>query len=296
MIIFSAFDGVGIDLGTLANLVMVSDLHSTTDIFTASLCISDLLASILFQPLVMRRLLARRSNPAFEWDLRRFVGHMTLAASSISLVTTTIDRYIVLIKPLRDANLVSKFPNALAVVAMVWLVSLAIGLTAYLKREIAVFLFLIVISCIVKTIFVFQILIFCIAKAQVKKIWKQTCPLQRRHQTSYLKHMKATTTIILLLTAFLVSWLPSTIFRFHDRITGGDLQTFHKWLHVLNTFIQIHCCLDPYLYVFRNQRFKSVITRYLKRRSDRQVVFTSKASVHSVLIQLDKIGQGGVVE
>ena len=166
----------------------------------------------------------------------------------------------------------------------------------YLKREIAVFLFPIAISCIVTTIFVFQILIFCIARAQVKKIWKQTCPLQRRHQTSYLKHMKATTTIILLLTAFLVSWLPSTIFRFHDRITGGDLQTFHKWLHVLNTFIQIHCCLDPYLYVFRNQRFKSVITRYLKRRSDRQVVFTSQASMHNVSIQLVKIGQGRVVE
>ena len=301
-IIFSVFDGVGIALGTLANLVMVfmvltqSDLHSTTDIFTASLCISDLLASILFQPLVMRRLLARRSNPAFEWGLRRFVGQMTLAASSISLVTATIDRYIVLKKPSRHANLVSK-PTALAVVAMVWLASLAIGLTAYLKREIAAFLFLIVISCIVATIFVFQILIFCIARAQVKKIWKQTCPLQRRHQTSYLKHMKATTTIILLLTAFLVSWLPSTIFRFHDRITGGDLQTFHKWLHVLNTFIQIHCCLDPYLYVFRNQRFKSVITRYLKRRSDRQVVFTaSQASVYNVSIQLDIIGQGGVVE
>ena len=104
-IIFSVFDGVGIALGTLANLVMVfmvvtqSDLHSTTDIFTASLCISDLLASILFQPLVMRRLLARRSNPASEWGLRRFVGQMTLAASSISLVMATIDRYIVVKKP-----------------------------------------------------------------------------------------------------------------------------------------------------------------------------------------------------
>ena len=41
-IIFSVYDGVGVALGTLANLVMVfmvltqSDLHSTTDIFTAS--------------------------------------------------------------------------------------------------------------------------------------------------------------------------------------------------------------------------------------------------------------------
>ena len=124
-IIFSVYDGVGVALGTLPNLVMVfmvltqSDLHSTTDIFTASLCISDLLASILFQPLVMRRLLARRSNPALQWGLRRFVGQMTLEASSISLVTATIDRYIVLKNPLRHANFVSK-PTAFAVVAMVW--------------------------------------------------------------------------------------------------------------------------------------------------------------------------------
>ena len=227
-IIFSVFDGVGIALGTLANLVMVfmvltqSDLHSTTDIFTASLCISDLLASILFQPLVMRRLLARRSDPAFE---RGLMQAFCRTDDPHDQLHRYIDRYIVLKTPLRHVNLVSK-PTALVVVAMVWLVSLAIGLTAYLKREIAVFLFLIVISCVATTIFVFQILIFCIARAQVKKIWKQTCPLQRRHQTSYLKHMKATTTIILLLTAFLVSWLPSTIFRFHVRITGGGGKTY----------------------------------------------------------------------
>lgn len=297
-IIFSVFDGFGIVFGTVANLVMILmvwthfRLRSTTDIFTSSLCISDLLAGVLFQPFVMRRLLARRPNPAYEWALRRFVGQTTLAASSMSLVTATIDRYIALKKPLRHTILVSK-RKALFVVALVWLVSLAIGVTAYLRRDLAVFVFPTVIVCIIATIVALQIQIFFIAKTQVKKILAHTSYFERSYRMNYLKEMKATTTIMLLLTVFLISWLPSTIFRFYDRFNGGDIRTFHQWLHVLNTLIQIHCSLDPYLYTFRNQRFRSVIAKYLKRRSANQhsnkTVASTHGSVISVATQTDQI-------
>lgn len=270
--VFSILDCVGITLGALANILIITlvftqaGLQFTTDIFTASLCVSDLLASVVFQPFVIRRLLARHPNQPYEWAVRRFVGQMTLSASSMSLLVATVDRYVVLRWPLRHHVLVSK-AAALSIVAVVWSISFAIGVTAYLKRELAASVFLFVITLIVGAIVVFQVLIFFIAKKQVEKILKYSQTSDRRFRMlKFLKHMKATKTIILLLTVFLLSWLPSTVFRFYDRFTGGDIKTFHKWLHVLNTFIQVHCCLDPYLYVLRNQRFRSAIAKRFRRQ------------------------------
>lgn len=249
----------------IALVVTQSGLQFTTDIFMSSLCVSDLLASVLFQPFVISRLLAKCPKTSFEWALRRFVGQMTLSASSLSLFMVTVDRYLFLRLPLRHNNLVSK-SSALFAITLVWFVSFAIGLTAYLERELAAFAFPFVITLIVAATVICQVLIFFIAEAQVKKIWNLSHTFECCNQPKYLKQMRATKTIILLLTVYLLSWLPSTVFRLYDRFSGGSLETFHRWLHVLNTLIQIHCCLDPYLYVFRNQRFRSTVKRLIKRR------------------------------
>jgi hypothetical protein len=267
-LVFSILDLVGIMLATLANVFLIglvlshSDLRKTTDVFTSSLCVSDLLASVLFQPFVIRRLLAREPNQPYEWAVRRTIGQATLSASSMSLLTATIDRYIVLRWPLRYENIISK-RTALFVVSGIWLASFAMGATAYFKRNLSAVVFPSILGVIVVSIVATQISIFIIARKQVKKIWKHSRSNDKGKKL--LSNMRATKTIALLLTVFLLSWLPSTIFRFYERLSGGDNTTFHTWLHPLNTLIQIHCSLDPFLYVLRNQRFKKAIAKVVKR-------------------------------
>ena len=266
-LVFSGLDVIGITLGSLANIVLIGlvisqpELRRTTDVFTSSLCVSDLLASVLFQPFVIHRLLARKPNETYEWALRRMIGQATLSASAMSLLTATLDRYIVLHWPLRYQNVISK-PTAIIVVSGIWLASVGMGATAYFRRDLSAVVFPSILVVIVASIVAIQISIFIIAKKQVDKIWKQSGHANKSKW--FLSNMRASKTAALLLAVFLISWLPSTIFRFYDRITGGDLETFHKWLHPLNAVIQIHCSLDPYLYVFRNRRFKNAIAKVAK--------------------------------
>lgn len=266
-LVFSGLDVIGITLGSLANIILIglvicqSELRKITDVFTSSLCVSDLLASVLFQPFVIHRLLAREPNEAYEWALRRMIGQATLSASAMSLLTATLDRYIVLHWPLRYQNVISK-RTAMIVVIGIWLASFGMGATAYFRRDLSAVVFPSILAVIVASIVAIQILIFIIAKKQVDKIWRQSSRADKRKR--FLSNMRASKTVAVLLAVFLISWLPSTIFRFYDRITGGDLEMFHKWLHPLNALIQIHCSLDPYLYVFRNRRFKNAIAKVAK--------------------------------
>jgi hypothetical protein len=269
---FSIFDLIGIIVGSLANIFLIglvlsqSNLRRTTDIFTTSLCVSDLLAGVLFQPFVIRRLLAREPNRPYEWAVRRTIGQATLSASAMSLLTATVDRYIVLRWPFRYENIVTK-RIALFVVSAIWLASSAMGATAYFKRNLSAVVFPSIVAVIVALIVAIQCSIFIIARSQVRKIWKRSRPSNQGKK--YLSSMRATKTVTLLLAVFLLSWLPSTIFRFYDRLSGGDIVTFHKWMHPLNTLIQIHCSLDPFLYVLRNRRFKKAMAKVLKRFVDR---------------------------
>ena len=265
---FAVFDLVGIMLGSLANIFLItlvlsqSDLRKATDIFTTSLCVSDLLAGLLFQPFVIRRLLAREPNHVYEWEVRRTIGQATLSASAMSLLTATVDRYVVLRWPFHYEHIITK-RTALFVVSCIWLASSAMGATAYFERNLSAIVFPSIVAVIVALIVVIQCSIFIIARNQVKKIWKRSQPSDQGKK--FLSTMRATKTVALLLAVFLLSWLPSTIFRFYDRLSGGDVVTFHRWLHPLNTLIQIHCSLDPILYVLRNRRFKKVIAKVVKR-------------------------------
>ncbi|XP_028396911.1 melanocortin receptor 4-like [Dendronephthya gigantea] len=281
-LVFSILDIVGIIVGSLANIVTIalvliqSELRTTTDVFTSSLCVSDLLASVLFQPFVIRRLLARKPNQSYEWALRRTIGQATLVASSLSLLTAAVDRYIVLRWPLRHENIMQR-STALFVISGVWLVSFSMGVIAFFKRNVSAVVFPSIIAIIVATIVVIQLSIFIIAKKQVDKMKSQS--RQAGEQGArFVTNMRATRTTALLLAVFLVSWLPSTIFRFYDRLSGGDMVTFHKWMHLLNTLIQIHCTLDPFLYVLRHRRLMTVIERVFKRRVDAGVMLENFAS------------------
>ncbi len=267
-LVFSIFDCVGIIFGSLANIFLIglvltqSNLRETTDVFTTSLCVSDLLASVLFQPFVIRRLLARKPNLPYEWPVRRTIGQATLSASAMSLLTATIDRYIVIRWPLRYENIISK-RIALLVASGIWVASSAMGATAYFKRHLSTHVFPSIVAVIVASIVALHLSILIIARNQMNKIWKQSRPSDKRKK--FLSNMRATKTVGLLLAVFLVSWLPSTIFRFYDLFSGGDITTFHRWLHPLNTLIQIHCSLDPFLYVMRNGRFKRAMKNVAKR-------------------------------
>ena len=266
-LVFSIFDCVGIIFGSLANIFLIGlvltqpNLRETTDVFTTSLCVSDLLASVLFQPFVIRRLLARKPNLLVR-DVRRTIGQATLSASAMSLLTATIDRYIVIRWPLRYENIISK-RIALLVASGIWVASSAMGATAYFKRDLSTLVFPSIVAVIVASIVAIHLSILIIARKQVNKIWKQSRPSDKGKK--FLSNMRATKTVALLLVVFLVSWLPSTIFRFYDIFSGGDITTIHRWLHPLNTLIQIHCSLDPFLYVMRNGRFKRAMKNVAKR-------------------------------
>ena len=53
-----------------------------------------------------------------------------------------------------------------------------------------------------------------------------------------------------------MSWLPVTIYRLEYRINRGNVRTYHAWSKIVNLLIQLHSCINPYIFALRTNDVK----------------------------------------
>jgi hypothetical protein len=275
--VFSALLGV---LGVFANglvmflIVQIKRFHQleNLDILVVSLCFSDFLSSVIVQPVLIPRMLARSRVSPLHSHLIHVSTHFTLVFGSLSLLFITFNRYLSIKFPFYYANHITEMKMYGCLVAIS---SAAVGMVFWVffdgQSESATFP--IIISIIFFFTIILQIMISMIIHAQNRNMRRQIMAVQHNQSDNISAHMtrqsniqraKTNRTILYICAVFIATWLPSIIFRVYY-IFHGNLTFYIQWLHIFNIVIQIHSCINPWLYALRTSRVKQILLRIYRR-------------------------------
>ena len=112
--------------------------------------------------------------------------------------------------------------------------------------------------------------IFCVARQHIKSIKKNSVQSSGSN-ASYQRAMetKAMKTLLLVLGAFVVAWLPYTVSSIVTMTTKGTWYISISGLNAVLTITTLNGCVNPVIYGIRDQRFRSGARRVLCPQSSR---------------------------
>ena len=260
------------NLFVIALLAKYTQMNQNMDLYIFSLCLSDFFYNVVFQPQVVVRQFAVESATSFEHSFLHGTGTMFLAAGSFSLLSVSFDKYVFIKFPFRYSTHVSKNKTKITII-FVWAISSGLGVLVFFDHTLGYTFYPITIAIIFVFTIIIQILIFVIAKNQHNRIRCLARSLEHNHPSPTLKHRtadraiirtKATKTIGLMLVVYVSSWLPSTLYRLHFKLVGGDVVVFHQWAKIFDVMIQLHSCINPFIYIFRTAEVKLAFQNMLR--------------------------------
>ena len=264
-------------------------LRVVTRCFIINLAVTDLLVGLIIMPFWFHRMLQDRHQTASLLYKAWITLDISCSTASItSLAVVSIDRYIVISKPLSYERLLSK-SRAFCVIFLVWCYSIGIALVRELERRyytvfVTGFSFLLPLAIILFS----YANIFKAAKFQARRI-QRSClhneNLGSRKSKKHLeKELKAAKTISLVIGAFLICWLPLFLLSILNVHCSECRITFEgviivKWLHYTNS------ALNPIIYSMHNRDFRAALQLILFNRNSNALdsVENSMNSVHHVI-------------
>ena len=278
-IITSVLSSILALVGTLTNglvMYLITQIKrfqqiQNMDILILSLCLSDFVSSVAVQPQLIPRILARSRIPAGQSLSLHITSHFTLTSGSLSLLCITFNRYLSVKFPFYYANHITEMKMY---GCLVTIFSAAVGMAVwvYFDGQSESAKFPIIISVIFSLTLILQIMIFAIIQAQNRHLRRQIMAVQHNqsdipvHMTSQsnIQRAKTNRTILYICVVFIATWLPSIIFRVYY-VFHGNVTFYIQWLHIFNVVIQIHSCINPWLYTLRTSRIKQVLIRIYRR-------------------------------
>jgi len=125
--------------------------------------------------------------------------------------------------------------------------------------------------------------IFLVARYHVQSIKNnsvQDCQPSNASSRRTLE-TKASKTLMLVLGAFVVSWLPYTLVTMATMVTKGSWDASSSILNAALTMTTVNGCINPMIYAIRDQRFLSGMKRVLHPQASRDPgEFNSYFSTH----------------
>lgn len=102
-----------------------------------------------------------------------------------------------------------------------------------------------------------------VARRQVKRIRKATVEVQsnenqsgKRSRLLDVGETKALRTVLLVLGAFVVAWLPYTVISVGKLTTRGSWDVDSSWANVVLTITLLNGCVNPFIYAAKDSRFR----------------------------------------
>ncbi len=250
--------------------IKISQQIQNMDILILSLSLSDFLSSVVVQPQIIPRILARSRIPAGQSLSLHVSTHFTLVSGSTSLLFITFNRYLSIQFPFHyEKHVTAKKMYG----CLVTIFSVSVGMVIWVFFDGATesAKYPIIISVIFSLTLIFQVMICTIVRAQNRNIRRQIMAVQHNQSTipymtrqSNTRRTKTNRTILYICATFITTWLPSIIFRVYY-VFHGNLTYYIQWVHLFNVVIQIHSCVNPWLYVLRTSRVKQVLMRELNQ-------------------------------
>lgn len=273
------------NLLAIATYCKATRLRIVTRCFIINLAVTDLLVGAIIMPFWFHRMLQDRQNTASTFYKAWVTLDISCATASItSLAVVSIDRYIVISKPLSYERFLPK-SRAIFVILVVWCYSIGVAVLReinwlYYSLLVTVFSFLLPLATIV---FAYAN-IFKAAKFQAQRIRRSCLPNSRGASTNkkhFDKELKATKTISLVIGAFLVCWLPFFILsivsqRCQKCTISFEVVIIVKWLHYANS------ALNPIIYSMHNRDFRATVQSILFNKNSHRME-SAENTLHHVI-------------
>lgn len=269
-------------------------LHKPTYYFISSLAVADFLVGALYIPFYIASSVARHWQLSFAWCKwhAAFIS-LSVNASLMTLCLVSVDRFLAITDPLRYQTTLTTRRSALLLLggwihSILWAVSpqLGWGEVVYDSKTstcrpnwgarglgnrlyalgLALFPFAVPVVCMVYC----YCRIFCVARQHIKSIKKNSVQSSGSN-ASYQRAMetKAMKTLLLVLGAFVVAWLPYTVSSIVTMTTKGTWDISISGLNAVLTITTLNGCVNPVIYGIRDQRFRSGARRVLCPQSSR---------------------------
>lgn len=264
--------------------------NNPTNLLLLSLAVSDLLTVTLAVPfdiegLFLNGVWKHGKAMCITWTMMYLIAVPT---SILTLLAISVDRYKTLRDPLgrfRRSEFLT--PNrALIVILILWIYSIAwafLGIGWLEKGEEPIYkgscmlpftkayttlttalnwIFPLLITC------VFYLLIYLIARKHHKFTNTSGLPTKnpsKEGNKRYLKNLKAAKTTAMFVMAFFICWIPYSIFSIAANLDGDNWKEFPYKLYVVLLMLgYLNSALNPFLFAFRNKRFKTVYSKLFR--------------------------------
>lgn len=265
---FSLIGGLS-NLFVLFILIRYVGLKQNTNVYMLSLFISDFLYNCVVQPQVCYY--------QFPSSIVTLVGSKYIHAAALvciltgtlSLFFASLDKFMLINYPFFSAQHITK-KKTRVVVVFIWLVCVSVGAVRYHDMLLFKDGYLIMIATSFLLTILIQIMIFVVAREQDKRIQQLHRSLEHNHPRADERIVqrqgsnKAAKTVGLLLAVYIATWLPVNIYRQEYRWNGGDYKVYHRWIKIVNLMIQLHSCINPWIFVLRSKDMKVAVATFFR--------------------------------
>ncbi|XP_067046134.1 trace amine-associated receptor 9-like [Acropora muricata] len=270
-------------------------LHYPTYYFICSLASADFLVGAFYIPLFIASTLAQKWQlPVTLCNWHAAFISLSFNASLITLCLVSVDRFLAITDPLRYQTTLTTRRSVFLLLggwahSIFWSMAPQMGWGEVVfnpktctcrpnwgakglsNRMYALCLALFAFTIPVISMVYCYCRIFLVARYHVQSIKQNSVQDCQSSNTSSRRTLetKASKTLLLVLGAFVVSWLPYTLVTMATMVTKGSWDASSSILNAALTLTTVNGCINPMIYAIRDQRFLSGMKRVLHPQASR---------------------------
>ena len=248
-------------VGTIGNSPVIATVYTNKSLqiipnfWLASMAVADLMVTALGQPLLIAfwGLHVNRECNEPVSETFRVVGNMSCSASVLHLCFISIDRCLVIVRPVQSKAIrtLKRFKIALLIA---WIVPVIYGVLrmSVIKKATSYFTVVAAAICYLTIICCYTLIIF--------KVWnRDVVHSHARQSASQLVERRVTVTVAIVVIVFTICWIPLMYLR--SAYAQSNVGVAYNWAR---TLALSNSAMNPWIYCLRMEAFLTNYKRLLK--------------------------------
>lgn len=248
-------------VGTIGNSLVIATVYTNKSLqiipnfWLASMAVADLMVTALGQPLLIAfwGLHVNRECNEPVSETFRVVGNMSCSASVLHLCFISIDRCLVIVRPVQSKAIrtLKRFKLALLIA---WIVPVIYGVLrmSVIKKATSYFTVVAAAICYLTIICCYTLIIF--------KVWnRDVVHSHARQSASQLVERRVTVTVAIVVIVFTICWIPLMYLR--SAYAQSNVGVAYNWAR---TLALSNSAMNPWIYCLHMEAFLTNYKRLLK--------------------------------
>lgn len=255
------------------------------NIFLLSLSVSDMLMALLIVPFYTVHCFRDCSHvlTPYCWLLRK-ARDFALTATMLNTCAISYDRYLAILRPLQYGVKMTRLRVG-AILTFVWLIPVVVAVTRNFwhhsaqgeeRRHLTVKLY--DVAVVIVPVILFQTVILAVNIQIIRKIHQHkkatrktdvtSCPSELTRDLKEISRLiKGTTSCVLVVLTFVISWLPKAVHNFSYVFDSpNSVLSSPLFFRICFLFLFIQSCFNPFIYTVYRAQFRktarSVISKW----------------------------------